>query len=81
MLRDEHPEGWKERRPSYTQDVGVQATLKHQICLGALGPNIPELFSSSADLNHPNYANKGETDAYQPESPEKRCLHLECGST
>ena len=44
MLRGELPEGWDKDLPTYTSDDKGVATRKHsQICLGALGPNIPEL--------------------------------------
>jgi transketolase len=78
MLRGELPEGWEKSLPTYTPDDGGLATRKHsQICLGALGPNIPELIGGSADLTHSNYTDiKGETGSYQPESPEKRYLHF-----
>jgi transketolase len=42
------PEGWEKSLPTYTPDDGGLATRKHsQICLGALGPNIPELIGGS----------------------------------
>ena len=77
MLRGELPEGWDKDLPTYTPDGGL-ATRKHsQICLGALGPNLPELIGGSADLTHSNYTDiKGETGSYQASSPEKRYLHF-----
>ncbi len=78
MLRGELPQNWDQALPSYTpNDKGV-ATRKHsQICLGALGPNIPELIGGSADLTHSNYTDiKGESGSYQHSSPEKRYLHF-----
>ena len=64
--------------PTYTADDKGLATRKHsQICLGALGPNLPELIGGSADLTHSNYTDiKGETGSFQPHSPEKRYLHF-----
>ena len=78
MLRGELPEGWDKDLPTYTSDDKGVATRKHsQICLGALGPNIPELIGGSADLTHSNYTDiKGETGSFQYESPEKRYLHF-----
>jgi len=78
MLRGELPQGWDKDLPSYTPDDKGLATRKHsQICLGALGPNLPELIGGSADLTHSNYTDiKGETGSYQPETPEKRYLHF-----
>ena len=78
MLRGELPHGWDKDLPTYTPDDKGLATRKHsQICLGALGPNLPELIGGSADLTHSNYTDiKGETGSYQPETPEKRYLHF-----
>ncbi len=78
MLRGELPEGWDKDLPTYTSDDKGVATRKHsQICLAALGPNIPELIGGSADLTHSNYTDiKGETGSFQYESPEKRYLHF-----
>ena len=78
MLRGELPEGWDKDLPTYTPEDGGLATRKHsQICLGALGPNLPELIGGSADLTHSNYTDiKGETGSYQASSPEKRYLHF-----
>ena len=78
MLRGELPQGWDKDLPTYTPDDKGLATRKHsQICLGALGPNLPELIGGSADLTHSNYTDiKGETGSYQPETPEKRYLHF-----
>ena len=78
MLRGELPQGWDKDLPTYTsEDKGV-ATRKHsQICLGALGPNLPDLIGGSADLTHSNYTDiKGESGSFQYESPEKRYLHF-----
>ena len=78
MLRGELPEGWDKDLPTYTPEDSGLATRKHsQICLGALGPNLPELIGGSADLTHSNYTDiKGETGSYQASSPEKRYLHF-----
>ncbi|WP_269616312.1 transketolase [Prochlorococcus marinus] len=78
MLRGELPEGWDKDLPTYSADDQGVATRKHsQICLGALGPNIPELIGGSADLTHSNYTDiKGETGSFQYDSPEKRYLHF-----
>ncbi len=78
MLRGELPEGWDKDLPTYGSDDKGVATRKHsQICLGALGPNIPELIGGSADLTHSNYTDiKGETGSFQYDSPEKRYLHF-----
>ena len=78
MLRGELPQGWDKDLPTYTSDDKGVATRKHsQICLGALGPNIPELIGGSADLTHSNYTDiKGETGSFQYDSPEKRYLHF-----
>ncbi|MBW3042836.1 transketolase [Prochlorococcus marinus] len=78
MLRGELPQGWDKDLPKYTADDKGLATRKHsQICLGALGPNVPELIGGSADLTHSNYTDiKGETGSFQYESPEKRYLHF-----
>ena len=78
MLRGELPQGWDKDLPSYTADDKGLATRKHsQICLGALGPNVPELIGGSADLTHSNYTDiKGETGSFQYESREKRYLHF-----
>jgi len=78
MLRGELPQGWDKDLPTYTADDKGLATRKHsQICLGALGPNVPELIGGSADLTHSNYTDiKGETGSFQYESPEKRYLHF-----
>ena len=77
-LRGELPENWDKDLPTYTADDKGLATRKHsQICLGALGPNLPELIGGSADLTHSNYTDiKGETGSFQPETPEKRYLHF-----
>ncbi len=77
-LRGELPENWEKDLPTYTSDDKGLATRKHsQICLGALGPNLPELIGGSADLTHSNYTDiKGETGSFQPETPEKRYLHF-----
>ena len=78
MLRGELPQGWDKDLPTYTsEDKGV-ATRKHsQICLGALGPNLPDLIGGSADLTHSNYTDiKGESGSFQYDSPEKRYLHF-----
>tara|TARA_A100001037_G_scaffold81787_1_gene73871 strand:- start:342 stop:2351 length:2010 start_codon:yes stop_codon:yes gene_type:complete len=78
MLRGELPNGWDKDLPTYTPSDKGLATRKHsQICLGALGPNLPELIGGSADLTHSNYTDiKGETGSFQPETPEKRYLHF-----
>jgi len=78
MLKGQLPENWDSDLPSYTSDDKGLATRKHsQICLGALGPNLPELIGGSADLTHSNYTDiKGETGSFQPHSPEKRYLHF-----
>lgn len=78
MLRGELPEGWEKALPTYTPDDKGLATRKlSQLCLGALGPKIPELIGGSADLTHSNFTDiEGETGSYQPETPEKRYLHF-----
>ena len=78
MLRGELPQGWDKDLPTYTEADKGLATRKHsQICLGALGPNLPELIGGSADLTHSNYTDiKGETGSFQHETPEKRYLHF-----
>ena len=78
MIQGELPENWDSDLPSYTTDDKGLATRKHsQICLGALGPNLPELIGGSADLTHSNYTDiKGETGSFQAYSPEKRYLHF-----
>ena len=78
MLNGQLPENWDSDLPSYTPDDKGLATRKHsQICLGALGPNLPELIGGSADLTHSNYTDiKGETGSFQAHSPEKRYLHF-----
>lgn len=78
MLRGELPQNWDKDLPSYTTNDSGLATRKHsQICLGALGPNLPELIGGSADLTHSNYTDiKGETGSFQASSPEKRYLHF-----
>ena len=78
MLRGELPQGWDKDLPTYTADDKGLATRKHsQICLGSLGPNVPELIGGSADLTHSNYTDiKGETGSFQYDSPEKRYLHF-----
>ena len=78
MLRGELPQGWDKDLPTYTPEDGGLATRKHsQICLGALGPNLPELIGGSADLTHSNYTDiKGETGSFQPDSRDKRYLHF-----
>ena len=56
MIKGELPENWDSDLPFYTPDDKGLATRKHsQICLGALGPNLPELIGGSADLTHSNY--------------------------
>jgi len=64
MLKGQLPENWDSDLPSYTPDDKGLATRKHsQICLGALGPNLPELIGGSADLTHSNYTDiKGKLD-------------------
>tara|TARA_Y100001968_G_scaffold226184_1_gene208967 strand:+ start:5897 stop:7855 length:1959 start_codon:yes stop_codon:yes gene_type:complete len=78
MLRGELPHGWDQNLPTYTENDKGLATRKHsQICLGALGPNLPELIGGSADLTHSNYTDiQGETGSFQSETPEKRYLHF-----
>ncbi len=78
MLRGELPQGWDKDLPSYTpEDKGLATRKYSQICLGALGPNLPELIGGSADLTHSNYTDiQGETGSFQSESPEKRYLHF-----
>jgi len=78
MINGKLPENWEKDLPSYTPDDKGLATRKHsQICLGALGPNLPELIGGSADLTHSNYTDiKGETGSFQAHSPEKRYLHF-----
>ncbi|WP_036900784.1 transketolase [Prochlorococcus sp. MIT 0601] len=78
MLRGELPGNWDQNLPTYSSEDQGLATRKHsQICLGALGPNLPELIGGSADLTHSNYTDiKGETGSFQPESREKRYLHF-----
>ncbi len=78
MVRGELPNNWDKDLPSYSSDDQGLATRKHsQICLGSLGPNLPELIGGSADLTHSNYTDiKGETGSYQPDTPEKRYLHF-----
>ena len=78
MIQGELPESWDSDLPSYTADDKGLATRKHsQICLGTLGPNLPELIGGSADLTHSNYTDiKGETGSFQAHSPEKRYLHF-----
>ncbi len=77
-LRGELPENWDKDLPTYTSADKGLATRKHsQICLGALGPNLPELIGGSADLTHSNYTDiKGETGSFQADTPEKRYLHF-----
>ena len=78
MLRGELPKDWYKELPTYTKEDKGLATRKHsQICLGSLGPNLPELIGGSADLTHSNYTDiKGETGSFQANSPEKRYLHF-----
>ena len=78
MIRGELPESWDKDLPIYTSEDKGLATRKHsQICLGALGPNLPELIGGSADLTHSNYTDiKGEEGSFQANSPEKRYLHF-----
>tara|TARA_Y100001970_G_scaffold294301_1_gene450126 strand:- start:28876 stop:30885 length:2010 start_codon:yes stop_codon:yes gene_type:complete len=78
MLRGELPTNWDKDLPTYSSEDNGLATRKHsQICLGNLGPNLPELIGGSADLTHSNYTDiKGETGSYQANSPEKRYLHF-----
>ena len=78
MLRGELPENWDKDLPSYSSEDSGLATRKHsQICLGSLGPNLPELIGGSADLTHSNYTDiEGESGSFQAESPEKRYLHF-----
>ncbi len=78
MLRGELPQDWAQDLPTYVPSDKGLATRKHsQICLGALGPNLPELIGGSADLTHSNYTDiKGETGSFQAESREKRYLHF-----
>lgn len=78
MLRGELPENWDKDLPVYSSEDSGLATRKHsQICLGSLGPNLPELIGGSADLTHSNYTDiKGESGSFQAESPEKRYLHF-----
>ena len=78
MLRGELPQNWDKDLPTYTSEDKGLATRKHsQICLGALGPNLPELIGGSADLTHSNYTDiKGESGSFQYDSPEKRYLHF-----
>ncbi len=78
MLRGELPKDWHKELPTYTKEDKGLATRKHsQICLGSLGPNLPELIGGSADLTHSNYTDiKGETGSFQANSPEKRYLHF-----
>ncbi len=78
MLRGELPQGWDKDLPTYSENDKGLATRKHsQICLGALGPNLPELIGGSADLTHSNYTDiKGETGSFQAQTPEKRYLHF-----
>ena len=77
-LRGELPENWDKDLPTYTTADKGLATRKHsQICLGALGPNLPELIGGSADLTHSNYTDiQGETGSFQADTPEKRYLHF-----
>ncbi len=78
MMRGELPQNWEQDLPTYTSNDKGLASRKHsQICLGALGPNLPELIGGSADLTHSNYTDiKGETGSFQATSPEKRYLHF-----
>ena len=78
MLRGELPENWDKDLPVYSSEDSGLATRKHsQICLGSLGPNLPELIGGSADLTHSNYTDiEGESGSFQAESPEKRYLHF-----
>nr|YP_002049114.1 transketolase [Paulinella chromatophora]ACB42904.1 transketolase [Paulinella chromatophora] len=78
MLLGNLPEGWDKDLPSYTPEDSAQATRKHsQICLGLLGPNLPELIGGSADLTHSNYTDiKGENGSFQSNTPEKRYIHF-----
>ncbi len=78
MMRGELPQNWHKDLPTYTPSDKGLATRKHsQICLGALGPNLPELIGGSADLTHSNYTDiKGETGSYQHDTPHKRYLHF-----
>ncbi len=77
-LRGELPTNWDKDLPTYTPNDKGLATRKHsQICLGALGPNLPELIGGSADLTHSNYTDiEGESGSFQADSPEKRYLHF-----
>ncbi|GCE64692.1 transketolase [cyanobiont of Ornithocercus magnificus] len=78
MLRGELPQDWDRNLPTYVPGDKGLATRKHsQICLGALGPTLPELIGGSADLTHSNYTDiKGETGSFQSKTPEKRYLHF-----
>ena len=78
MMRGELPQSWDKDLPIYSSEDKGLATRKHsQICLGALGPNLPELIGGSADLTHSNYTDiKGEQGSFQANSPEKRYLHF-----
>ncbi len=78
MVRGELPQGWDKDLPSYTSlDKGLASRKHSQICLGSLGPHLPELIGGSADLTHSNYTDiKGETGSFQAHSPEKRYLHF-----
>ena len=77
MLRGDLPQGWDKDLPTYTPDDNGLATRKHsQICLGALGPNLPELIGGSADLTS-NYTDiKGETGSYQPDTLRSACTSV-----
>ena len=63
------------RSTSIPDDKGL-ATRKHsQICLGALGPNLPELIGGSADLTHQTTRISKAKQVHSNLSP-KRYLHF-----
>ena len=68
------PEGLLDKLPTF--QVGKdkdQATRKFsQMCLGAIGPNMPELVGGSADLTPSNLTNYKDLVDFQKDTPEGR---------
>ena len=82
MLRGELLKDGTRICPATPPTTRVWPHEHSQICLGALGPNLPELIGGSADLTHSNYTDiKGETGSYQPGNPWRSVIHTSvCGA-
>lgn len=72
------PEGLLDKLPSYTagKDKDLATRKYSQLCLTAVGPEMPELMGGSADLTPSNLTNYEDLVDFQKDTPEGRYLRF-----